>query len=61
MQTTLLTTAQAAARLGVSVPTLNRWVRHGRIKPAIEGPGLRGARFFDPSDIDALAADESAA
>ena len=54
MQTTLFTTAQAAERLGISVPTLNRWVRHGRVQPAIEGPGLRGARFFDPSDVDTL-------
>lgn len=54
MQPTLITTAEAAERLGVSVPTLNRWVRHGRVTPAIEAPGPRGARFFDPSDVDAL-------
>ena len=57
----LLTTAQVAERLNVSVPTINRWVRDGRITPTVEAPGLRGARFFDPADVTALAADESAA
>ena len=60
MQTTLLTTTEAATRLGVSVPTLNRWVRQGRIAPVIQAPGLRGARLYDPADIDTLAAENAA-
>lgn len=60
MQTTLLTTTQAAERLQVSVPTLNRWVRQGRIAPAVQAPGVRGARLYDPADIDALAAETAA-
>lgn len=51
----LLTTADAARRLGIAVPTLNRWARAGRIAPAIEGPGIRGARMYAAADIEALA------
>lgn len=60
MQTNLLTTTQAAERVGVSVPTINRWARQGRITPAFQAPGVRGARLYDPADIDALAAEEAA-
>ena len=60
MHTTLLTTTQAAERLQVSVPTLNRWVRQGRIAPAVQAPGVRGARLYDPADVDALAAETAA-
>ena len=51
----LLTTADAARRLGIAVPTLNRWVRAGRITPTVEGPGIRGARMYAEAAIDALA------
>ena len=59
MQTKLLTTMQAAERVGVSVPTINRWARQGRIAPVFKAPGLRGARLYDPADIDALAAEDA--
>ena len=51
---TLLTTREAADALGVTVQTIAKWVDKGRIAPALQGPGLRGAMFFDPSDIEAL-------
>jgi excisionase family DNA binding protein len=54
MQPTLLTTAEVAGRLRVSIPTVNRWVRDGRLTPVQKLPGIRGANLFDPSDIDTL-------
>ena len=48
----LLTTAEVAARLGVDVRTVARWVNAGRLRPAVQGPGLRGARLFDPAEVD---------
>jgi len=44
-----LTSDVAADRLGVSVATLRRWVRDGRIR-ALRTPG--GQFRFDPVDID---------
>ena len=54
MQATLITTAEAAERLGRSVPTVNRWARTGIIQPVHKLPGIRGPYLFDPEDIDAL-------
>jgi citrate synthase len=48
-----LTTAAAAARLGVSRNTLYAYVSRGRLR-ALRKPGQRGS-FFDPVDLDALA------
>jgi hypothetical protein len=48
MQPTLITTAEAAERLKVSIPTVNRWVRDGRLQPVQKLPGIRGANLFDP-------------
>lgn len=55
-----MTTAEVAARLGVHVRTIARWVNAGRLTPAVEGTGLRGARFFRPEDVERLAADLAA-
>lgn len=52
-----LTTSQVAERLGLNVATINRWVRVGRLTPAMQYPGQRGARLFHAADIDALAAE----
>lgn len=49
-----LTTAEVAERLKVPVSTLNRWVAEDRIAPAFSAPGPKGARFFDPADVDQL-------
>lgn len=51
----LLTTAEAARKLGVSTATVNRRVRLGDLTPALQFPGIRGARLYAPADIDALA------
>lgn len=59
MTTDLLTSRQAAERLGVSVATLTRWVRAGKITPASQVPHYRGALFFDPADVKALADDRT--
>lgn len=51
METTLLTTAEVADLLGVSIPTVNRWVRDGRLTPSQKLPGVRGANLFHADDI----------
>lgn len=51
----LLTTKQVSDHLGVSVVTVNRWVREGRLKPVAEGDGIRGARWFDRDEVEELA------
>ncbi len=56
MELDLIPTVDAAAIVKVSVPTFNRWVEAGRITEAAKAPGLRGARFFLRSDVEALAA-----
>lgn len=62
---TLVTSNEACERLGISRPTLSRWVTSGRLKPAQKLPGVRGAYLFDPEVIDqavaALAAADGAA
>ena len=52
--TDFLSTRQVADELGVGITTVNRWVRDGRLRPTVQGDGIRGARFFRRSDIDAL-------
>lgn len=47
----LLTTAEVAARLRVSVATVNRYAREGDL-PAIALPG--GQRRYRVEDVDAL-------
>lgn len=51
----LLTTAQVAARLDVWVGTVNGWARSGRLAPVLQVPGYKGARLFDPAEVEALA------
>lgn len=51
----LLTTAEAAERLGVSIATLNRWAKNGAIKVAVQAPGRTGTRLYDEAVIDAHA------
>jgi excisionase family DNA binding protein len=47
----MLTTPEAAKRLGVSENTLRLWSDQGRV-PAIRRPGGGGYRRFDPEVID---------
>lgn len=57
---TPLPTREVADRLGVPLSTLHGWVDAGRITPTLKGPGLRGPLFFDPADVEALAAELTA-
>lgn len=52
----LLTTAEVAARLGVHVRTVHRWVQTGRISPVKRAAGIRGAMLFDADDVDSAGA-----
>ena len=52
----LLFTADLADRFGVTTRTVNRWVREGRLRPTIQGPGAKGARMFHPAEVDRFAA-----
>lgn len=52
----LIPSKDAAEQLGVDRATLNRWAKAGKLTPAIEGEGLRGARFYRQSDIDKVKA-----
>lgn len=54
---TLLTSREAANRLGISVQTISRWVNEGKLTPALKAPGLRGPSFFRAEDVDALKGD----
>lgn len=54
METDLIPAVEAAAILGRSVVTLHRWVKEGRIAEHVKAPGLRGARLFRRSDVEAL-------
>ena len=47
----LLFTADVAARCGVTVRTVNRWVRDGKLTPVAQAPGPRGARMFRAADL----------
>lgn len=49
----LLSTAETAERLGVSVSTVTRLAESGRLPIAHRMPGKTGAMLFDASDVDA--------
>lgn len=42
----LITTAEAAAALGISTETLARWARQGRVTPALTTPGQGRRRIY---------------
>ncbi len=48
----LLTTAQVAALLGVSVRTVHRMVAADVLTPTAKAPGQRGAYLFDGDTIE---------
>lgn len=54
----LLTTAQAAGQLGVTVRTISRYVKRGDLTPAVEAPGGERGRalafLFDAGDVENL-------
>ena len=56
----LVSTAEAADRLGISVATLNRWASNGKVPVAVQAPGKTGTRLYDADAIEALAAESVA-
>lgn len=52
--TQLLSTADVAAEFDRTHVTISRWVRAGKLTPAVEGQGIRGARFFRRADVERL-------
>ncbi|MCW2754639.1 MAG: hypothetical protein JWQ32_2050 [Marmoricola sp.] len=50
----IITTAEAAEILRVSVKTVHRWAGEGRLAVVTKAPGLRGARFFLRSQVEQL-------
>lgn len=56
----LLSTRDVAERKNVTTTTVARWVAAGRLTPAFQGPGIRGAMFFTPASVDALDDDATA-
>lgn len=58
MQTNnLLTPADVAERLNISIPTLERWRRHGTGPAFVKlGPGLRSRVGYRSDDIEAYLA-----
>jgi len=49
--TSLIGTAKAARLLEVDRSTLTRWVKAGKVTPAIVVPGYKGPLLFDPTDL----------
>ncbi|TNC19081.1 helix-turn-helix domain-containing protein [Amycolatopsis alkalitolerans] len=49
-----LSTKEAAAALGVSIRTLNRWVELGKLPVAGKLPGRTGCRLFEPGVVELL-------
>src|SRR5438093_11031221 len=45
-----LTTGEAAGRLGVSIPTVKRWIEHG----ALAGGHMGGRWLVSPTSVDEL-------
>lgn len=52
---TYLTTQQVAESLVCSVRTVHRMVEAGELVPVMQGPGLRGPKFFDPKAVQRIA------
>lgn len=48
----LLSTAQLARKLGVTVSTISRRVQRGELTPVIKGEGIRGAMWFDADESE---------
>jgi hypothetical protein len=48
---TLLTTQQAAAHLGIALPTFHLWKRQGRLKPS---EVIAGRPFYRQEELDAV-------
>jgi hypothetical protein len=52
-----LTTREAVARTGApNVAKFLRLAAANEVHPVLSGPGLRGAKFWNPADVDRLVA-----
>lgn len=59
-KTDLLTARETAAHLGLTVSQVGRLAARGELGTAIKAPGLRGARLFDPAEVDRFADERKA-
>lgn len=57
----LFTSTQAGARLGLTKWHVARLARTGKLTPAMQLPGTRGAYLFDPATVAAYAEAEAEA
>ena len=57
----LLSAAQAADTLGVSIKTVHRWAERGTLTPAGKLPGLTGSYLFRRAEVESRAHAEAAA
>lgn len=48
----LMPTVEVAKSLGLERSTLSRWVKEGRIAPAMRLPGRTGAFLFHPAEVE---------
>lgn len=55
----LIGATEAAECLGISRPTLTRWVQSGRVAPHTKLPRKNGALVFKREAIEALAAERA--
>jgi excisionase family DNA binding protein len=53
-QDALMGTREIAARLGVSIATVNRMAKDGRLTAVVRMPGVRGAQLFNREQVEAL-------
>lgn len=56
-----LTSREAAERLDIRVQQWHRLVARYGLTPTRELPGIRGAKFWHPEDVDRVAAELQAA
>ena len=50
----MLTTNEAAARLGISVQKVHRTADQLGLVPALKLPGRTGAKMWTPNDVEAI-------
>jgi len=60
MATDILTTRAVAARFGVAISTVTRWVADGHLQPFHKTPGLRGQFLFTADEVERFAKDRAA-
>ena len=61
MEREMMTTVEVAAEFGVTVKTINEWVKRGRLTPDFTFPTAKGGRLYRPETIEALAAERDGA